>query len=160
MSSIVFVKNPNGTTYAYENISYWDKQEKTTKHKRKCIGHVDTVSGEVIPNRKRKGEESAASSKQNCCVKGIGISLLFDRIADEIGLSKIMRSVFNDDWQQIMYLLSEGTALSRVERWSAANSAPYKNILTSQRVSELLVRITAERQLMFFSRWIEQKRNG
>ena len=161
MASTVFVHSPNGTIYAYENISYWDKTEKKTKHKRKCIGHVDATSGEVVPNHKKGNKEEALPrAKQNCSVKGVGVSLLLDRIADESGLSKIMRSVFNDDWQQIMtcayYLLSEGAALSRVEQWSSANSTPYQNILTSQRVSDLLVQITGERQLMFFSRWINQ----
>lgn len=28
MASYVYVKNPNGTTYVYQNESYWDKAEK------------------------------------------------------------------------------------------------------------------------------------
>ena len=40
MSSLVYLKNPNGTTYVYENISYWDKETKTSKQKRKSIGHI------------------------------------------------------------------------------------------------------------------------
>ena len=52
MASTVFVNSPNGTVYAYENVSYWDKTEKKTKHKRKCIGHVDAVSGEIVSNHK------------------------------------------------------------------------------------------------------------
>ena len=28
MASYVYVKNPNGTTYVYENESYWDKRSK------------------------------------------------------------------------------------------------------------------------------------
>ena len=164
MASTVFVNSPNGTVYVYENVSYWDKTEKKTKHKRKCIGHVDAISGEIVPNHKKGNKEEAlARTKQNCSVKGVGVSLLLDRIADETGLSKIMRAVFADDWQQIMtcayYLLSEGVALSRVEQWSSANRAPYQNVLTSQRVSDLLIRITGEHQLMFFSRWIERNRS-
>lgn len=28
MSSYVYVKNPNGKTYVYENTTYWDKETK------------------------------------------------------------------------------------------------------------------------------------
>lgn len=163
MVSTVFVTNPNGRKYAYENISYWDKTTKKTKHKRKCIGHVDPITGEVVPNRK-KGEKKVYffCKTQNCSVKGVGVSFLLDHVADETGLVKIMKSVFPDDWQAIMscayFLISEGTALSRVERWSSANVVPYKGTLTSQRVSELLVRIPRERQHMFFSKWVDQNR--
>jgi hypothetical protein len=89
MVSIVFVNNPNGKKYAYENISYWDKTTKTTKHKRRCIGHVDPISGDIVPNR---GKGDALPSKtQTCIVQGIGVSLLFDRIAEEIGLVNILK---------------------------------------------------------------------
>ena len=48
MSPLVFVHNPNGTTYVYENISYCGKETKKSKHKRKAIGHLDPASGEII----------------------------------------------------------------------------------------------------------------
>jgi len=162
LASIVFLKNPSGTVYAYENISYWDKNTKTTRHRRKCVGHVDAITGEVVPNHKkgRATKEATISTSKKCSVKGIGITLLLDHIADETGLRKTLKSVFKDDWQKILtcayYLVSEGTALSRVERWTTANSAPYNNTLTSQRVSELLPRISGDCQLRFFSQWIEQ----
>ena len=162
MASVVFVKAANGTVYAYENVSYWDKKTKATKHKRKCIGHVDEASGDVVPNHKKGAKEAPAGARQFCSVMGIGVSLLLDRIADKIGLAGTLRAVFADDWQQIMtcayYLVREGSALSRVEHWSATNSTPYGGILTSQRVSELLTRITSGRQVDFFSKWVDHNR--
>ena len=135
LASLVFIKAANDTVYAYENVSYWDKRTKTTKHKRKCIGHVDEVSGDVVPNHKKRAKEAPADARQFYSVMGIGVSLLLDRIANETGLAKTLRAVFVDDWQQIMtcayYLVSEGSALSRVEYWSAANNTPYGSILTS-----------------------------
>jgi transposase len=161
MPSIVLVKATNGTVYAYENISYWDKDTKRTKHKRRCIGHVDETSGEVVPNRKKK---TPSETRQFCSVMGIGVSLLLDSIAKKIGLVGTLRAVFADDWQQIMtcayYLVSEGNALSRVEHWSSANSTPYGGILTSQRVSELFTRITSGRQIDFFSKWVDHNRDN
>ncbi len=53
MSSLIYLKNSNGTTYVYENISYRDKETKTSKQKRKSIGHIDPASGKIVPNRKK-----------------------------------------------------------------------------------------------------------
>ena len=55
MSSLVYVKNPNGKIYVYSNVSVYDKETKKVKHIRKSIGHLDPATGEVVPNR-RKGD--------------------------------------------------------------------------------------------------------
>ena len=46
------------TTYVYESTSYWDAEKGQSRSKRKVIGKVDPVTGEVIPTggrgRKKK----------------------------------------------------------------------------------------------------------
>ena len=53
------------TTYVYESISYWDPEKKQSRAKRRLIGKLDPVSGEVIPTgkkgRKKKEPEETAS---------------------------------------------------------------------------------------------------
>ncbi len=44
MSSYVYVKNPNGKTYVYENTTYWDK-ESNPANTTKSIGHLDRIPG-------------------------------------------------------------------------------------------------------------------
>ena len=62
----------SGITYVYESISYWDKEKKQSRSKRKLIGRFDEETGEVIPTdgRCRKlspgsalAEESARSPR-------------------------------------------------------------------------------------------------
>lgn len=163
MASIVFLKNVNGITYAYENISYWDKGSKSTRHKRKCIGHVDPDTKEIVPNGKKNASMHSISQKNDCTVKGCGLSLLLDHIAQETGLMKTLQHTYPDEWQKILtcayFLVSEGTALSRAEKWSADNHSPYGLPLPSQRISELLVRLTPGSQHSFFNEWIEPNRN-
>jgi transposase len=163
LASNIFVNAPNGTVYVYENVSYWDKQEKKTKHKRKCIGHVDPATGDIVPNRIKK-EATAKNVVRFCDVKGIGISKLLDRIVELTGLREILKFTFENDWRQILscayYLISEGNALSRIEQWSATNTMPFDGIITSQRVSELLIRITGGLQLRFFAKWMEYNQNS
>lgn len=163
MASNIFVHAPSGTTYVYENISYWDKKEKKTKHKRKCIGHVDHTTGSVLPNH-RKEESLEKHTGRFCHVKGVGISKLLDKIVEVTDLHTVLRFAFKDDWQQILscayYLISEGNALSRIEQWSAAHSMPFDGTMTSQRVSDLLTRISNSQQLCFFAKWMKHNQNG
>lgn len=40
----------NGVTYVYEVIeNYWDKEKKQARSKRKLIGKIDPVTGEIVP---------------------------------------------------------------------------------------------------------------
>ena len=165
VASLIKVKAANGRTYVYENVSYWDRDEKKTKHKRTCIGHIDPESGEIVPNRRKgkAGDDPERCTKpETCRVVGCGVALVLDHYARETGLESVLKKVFPKEWQEILtcayYLLSVGGALSHVETWSADNATPLGRILTSQRVSELLQTLDYGRQLSFFQTW--NKREG
>ena len=54
----------NGVTYVYEVIeNYWDKEKKQSRSKRKLIGKIDPVTGEMVPTssrgRPKKSDDSA-----------------------------------------------------------------------------------------------------
>lgn len=38
----------SGITYAYESLSYWDKEKKMSRAKRTLIGRVDPNTGEIV----------------------------------------------------------------------------------------------------------------
>ena len=53
----------NGVTYVYEVIeNYWDKEKKQSRSKRKLIGKIDPVTGEMVPTsprgRPKKSEDT------------------------------------------------------------------------------------------------------
>ena len=55
MSCIVYQTNKKtGVKYAYESVSYWDKEKQQPRSKRKYIGRVDPVTGDII----RKEDEN------------------------------------------------------------------------------------------------------
>ncbi len=158
----VYVKNPNGRTYVYENTSVWDKETQSVKHMRKIIGHLDNTTGEVVPNRK-KGDAARAKaktqeSKSVCIVTNSGIKKLLNKAVEDIGLAETLAKVFPDDWKRLLtcayYLVSEGKALSHVDKWQAMYESPCQFPLASQRVSELLAKITPTMQQDFFGKWI------
>ena len=141
MSSYVYVKNPNGKTYVYENTTYWDKESKSCKHYRKSIGHLDPDTGEIVPNYKKGDKQmktSSGVSADHCIVASTGIGKLLDKAVSDIKLDAPLKAVFPDDWERILtcayYLVSEGGALAHVEKWQRAFSSPYEEKLTSQRI--------------------------
>ena len=51
---LVKAKNKKtGITYVYESESYWDKEKKQPRNKRKLIGKIDDQTGEIVPTRGR-----------------------------------------------------------------------------------------------------------
>lgn len=61
MPTIVYQTNSRGTKYAYESVSYWDKDKKAPRSKRKYIGRVDPETGEIIPPRSNKNTAAEQS---------------------------------------------------------------------------------------------------
>lgn len=53
MAIITQYHKDTDTTYAYESISYWDAEKQQSRSKRKCIGKVDPLTGEIVPTGKR-----------------------------------------------------------------------------------------------------------
>ncbi|MBR2810648.1 MAG: hypothetical protein IKD69_04635 [Solobacterium sp.] len=44
----------NGVTYVYEVIeNYWDKEKKQSRSKRKLIGKIDPLTGQIVPTSSR-----------------------------------------------------------------------------------------------------------
>lgn len=53
MSCIVYqTDKKTGVKYAYESISFWDKDKQQPRSKRKYLGKVDPVTGEIVKSRK------------------------------------------------------------------------------------------------------------
>ncbi len=65
MSSIVYqIDKKTGAKYAFESISYWDKDKKQPRSKRKYLGKVDPETGKIIPSR-GKTSQSEDTVQQN-----------------------------------------------------------------------------------------------
>ena len=63
MATIVYQKdNRSGITYAYESVSYWDKEKKQSRAKRTLIGRVERQSGEIVPTDGRGRKEQSPST--------------------------------------------------------------------------------------------------
>ena len=54
-----------GVTYVYESESYWDKEKKQPRNKRKLIGKIDRETGEIVPTNGRGRPRKDGSPKQS-----------------------------------------------------------------------------------------------
>jgi hypothetical protein len=48
----------SGVVYVYESESFWDKEKKQPRSKRKLIGKIDEETGEIIPTGKSGRKKS------------------------------------------------------------------------------------------------------
>ncbi|MBR4503797.1 MAG: hypothetical protein IKP20_02340 [Candidatus Methanomethylophilaceae archaeon] len=60
--SIVKMKNKKtGVTYVYESTSYWDKEKRQPRNKRRLIGKLDPATGEIVPTGRREPAKGPVS---------------------------------------------------------------------------------------------------
>ena len=67
MSSIVkSLDRRTGIIYVYSSESYWDKEKKSPRNRRKLIGKIDPETGEMVPTsgtRRKAMERKAEEAK-------------------------------------------------------------------------------------------------
>ena len=149
-----------GVTYVYSVQSYWDKDKKSPRNKQVCLGKLDKETGEIIPSRRTAKIAERASSVPGVTASArvAGPSLLLEKLAQETGLASIVKRCFPDLHGEIMslvhFIVQKGLPLSRSEPWSLGHLHPAEGLLASQRVSELLLRITEDDRQKFLSLWM------
>lgn len=150
MATIVYqTSKQTGITYAYESVSYWDKQKQQSRAKRKCIGRVDSETKEIIPTKR-------ATIPRNAVFRGFyGATYLFDAIGEKLGITADLKKCFPDNYKQILsiayyLILEDRNPLSRFPKWAATHKHPYGENIPSQRSSELFASITEDSREHFF----------
>jgi transposase len=166
MAAIVYqTSKQTGITYAYESLSYWDKEKRQSRARRKCIGRVDPETKEIIPTRKRVvASDSCKKDKvhkrgpvpiENVSRSFYGATYLFDAIGEKLGITADLKKCFPDTYKQILstayYLIMEDkNPLSRFPKWAATHTHPYGKNIPSQRSSELFAFISEDDKHRFF----------
>ena len=100
MTSIVLLKNKkSGKIYAYVNEKVFDEEKKKDVYKRRCVGHLDPYTGEIIPNRDRRERPPLEVSDET------GFAII-EGIADEIGLKESLQASFPETWMRILRIIT------------------------------------------------------
>jgi transposase len=165
MAAIVYQKDKrSGITYAYQSVSYWDKEKKQSRARRTLIGRVDKETGEIVPtdgrNRKKQDEKVPAKRGPKAAKMAhrsfYGATYLLDAIGEQLGIIHDLKQCFPDTYKQILsiayyLILEDNTPLYRFEKWGILHKHPYGKNITSQRSSELFASITEEAKQRFFT---------
>ena len=151
MSSIVYLRNSkSNTVYAYLNESVWDPEKRKNVYKRKCIGHVDPETGEIIPNRMTKIRDSPVVKSRYLCK-------VLDKVSEEMHLTEVLKLSFPDDWKLILslayYSLATGEELTFCKQWSVDHKTPYNQTITVETMNNLLSSINSNNISLFFTLW-------
>ncbi len=155
----------SGITYVYESISYWDKEKKQPRSKRKLVGRLDPETGDVIPTDGR-GKRRNQKHIENPAKRGpvpitkterlfYGATYLLDQIGQETGITSDLKTCFPKTYKQILsvayyLILEDQNPLFRFKKWSKLHMHPYGSDIPSQRSSELFQSITEEERMHFF----------
>jgi len=161
MASLTYHHNKKtGVTYVYSVRSYWDKEKKRPANKQVCLGKLDKDTGEIIPSKRSKGVAKRAASAPEVTARALvaGPCLLLDKLTEETGLDMMLRKCFPETHAEILsmvyFIVQKGLPLAHCETWSAGHLHPYGDILISQRISELLPRVTEDARQRFLSLWL------
>lgn len=92
--------------------------------------------------------------------KIVGASIVLDTITERLGLRGLLKSCFPKEHDQILtmayYLTSKGTPLSHCGTWCKGHAHPLGEVLTDQRISEILRSITMDGKQTFLNRWMRK----
>ncbi len=167
MGSLAYHHNKKtGVTYVYSVESYWDKEKKAPRNRQVCLGKLDPQTGDIIPSSRRRqaASKSTADEGVTATARVAGPCLLLDKLAEGTGLAACLKQVFPASHKEIMslvhFIAHKGQALSRAESWSLGHLHPAAKTLASQRISELLPKITEDDRQRFFSLWLDKMTAG
>ena len=124
------------------------------------MGKLDPVTGEFVPSKRLAPDQAAARDPVvTASAEIVGPSILLDTISERLGLEKLLRSCFPQEYSQIQamayYLVSRGGPLSHCGTWCKSHAHSFE-CLTSQRISEILRSISIDKRQTFFSKWMNK----
>ncbi|MCL5985091.1 MAG: IS1634 family transposase [Actinobacteria bacterium] len=141
-------------TYVYEVESYWDKAKKQPRQKRKYVGKKDPDTGEIIAVQKGFVPRVA---------RDFGHIHLIINIVNRIGLFKVLKEVFPDLYQELLYLslfqVLESKPLYLFKPWAEGSLIEDGLELSSQRISSITEELGKREELrtMFFRSWAKNQ---
>ncbi len=148
-------KKDSGTTYVYEVVDeHWDKDRKQMRSRQVCIGKLDPETNEIVPSSRVRREPPVAAT---ATTTAIGPMVVLNRIAQDTGLERTLKSAFPQEWARILtlaaFLVCTGDALVHADAWCRNHGVPAEGPYSSQRISEWLAAITEDGRQSFFKAW-------
>lgn len=158
-SKVTFKLNTNGDTYVSYNVATKRINTNYVKHTRKVIGIKDPATGMLIPNATYYDlfKEDVITNYTPKAIRNYGNYYLLYRIASEVNLLNILKTVFPTNWNKIltcaMYVACEGNVMDYCEDWCEETYTIENTFLSSSIISNLIRSISVEKRVEFFKEW-------
>ena len=131
-------RKPNGSIYVYERTSWYDRDTKKTRSKRKLLGIKDPEIGEVRDTRPRKKKTETSTEEKELIVKKSANAMvsILEYLSNASGVSQEVTAATRGDRgtrEKILTLAwyafaTEGRSWTRAENWTRTflNELPYR----------------------------------
>ena len=155
----VKVKTINGHQYAYDMISYWDKQQKKYRKKSIYLGTITVAeTKEYIPKKPK------SNTQESELIVNFGDTYSIAKVIENSVFRDIFSNIIPKDYNTLMslicYKLLKSSAMQYAQVWSNGNYACqlYKRAdLSSQRISDFLKKLGNEKiWRKFFNAYIKK----
>ena len=153
--SYIVEQKIKGKIYLYEVESYWDKEKKQARQRRKYLGAKDPVTGESVTPRKGIRPQAVLS---------FGEVWLLRKLAERSGLLKILNEVFDEEADTVFnlacYDMLEKTGFHLYRTWAESTwGCSEEKIVTSQDISRFMADMD-DRLIQRFQRlWLQRHGN-
>lgn len=147
-------------------------EDGNPRQKRRSIGKINLETGakvykpEYLAELRQQGVILAVSNIEEMFtledihkseVLSYGLFTLFKTIANKNGLAEALLASFPQSWEEIFmlacYMISSGDPLMYCSEWLSSTISYDVGTMKSQRISELLVKITSEQRSEFYRSW-------
>ena len=111
--AIIDVHNrKRGITYVYDSHSYWDKELKQPRSKRKLLGRRDPATGEIVPTGRRGVGRQVTRNKGASADSVTDYKVRFERCLAQLKAREEELAALRRESQCLRRLLSRISALA------------------------------------------------
>lgn len=107
MSIVKLRDKRSGTVYVYESESYWDKEKKQPRSRRKLLGKWDEATGEIVPTGKSGRKKGVSGQKEGTPEPITGYIQAIEEKDAQIRELKAENKALKKERQEILQALHE-----------------------------------------------------
>ena len=139
--SYVVEQKIKGRIYLYEVESFWDKDKKQARQRRKYLGPKEKVYKKSTPAEKDSNLQANSSSPSSFISKSYGDVFLINYLQEQLKLTDILKNEFGEDYKEILalsaFMLQESSPSYMFPYWHEEHCFEDVKKLNSQNISNI-----------------------
>lgn len=148
--------------YLYYATAVYRNEKGQPTSDRVSIGRYDEESGMLIPNRNYYEVYLKQSAPAMTGVHSSGMYMAFRGISDTLGLTRILKRYFPENWELMLtaaqYMISEGNVMYYLGDYTEGHKTAFGAKVDDAQVSRMFSKLRKEDMLLFFREWMKVKK--